>query len=695
MKEKKAARRQFFSDMDIPDQYYGVLVRSSIQRGRLVDIKPPRMPDGYHLYTATDIPGENRLSVMGTSIPVFTPYEIQYYGEPLGILVGPDLQTVHELVSEVLIETEKLDPQEFGETFSSSQVIGKRVIFSGDADLALGESTRVHESISEIGPQDHYYAEPLGVLVNVSAKRLEIFCATQWPFHVRSTVSAVLDLDPSEIVVTPTAIAEAMDGKIWYPSLLAAQASLASVLSRKPVKVCFSRQEDFLFSVKSAPVQVRYRSALSETGSLAALSVRILVNAGSYCPLIDEILDRMTISAAGLYSCPNYHVEAYALRTSLPPMGALSGWGEAQVLFALETHLAPIISSLGESPVQWKLLNLIPRGNATITGNEIKDDLHYPELFDRVCSACDFPRKYTSYEFLNVNRSGFRDGPLRGIGVSCGFQGNGFTGNVPSQWGYSVSVTMETDGRVLISTVYHSEALARIITSIAAGILGIEPSLIGFSGENTDTMSASGPETLSSKLTILVPLIEKCCATLQKQRFRQPLPITVKKKWTPARSDGWDGETLKGTPFVSYTPAVCAMEVELDPLTLDSRIRGIWIAIDAGRLYDKKTALTTVRKSVSVALSKILAENIEIRDGKLSPKDSVQYDVLPPSLIPDISVEFLESGGPPRGIGSLAQNLLPSAYSIAIAQILRQKVRSIPLDPETLYRVLAEREADA
>jgi len=96
----------FFSDMEIPGQYHGVLVRSSIQRGHLVDIKAPSMPDGYHMYTATDIPGENRLTAMGTSIPIFAPYEIQYYGEPLGIIVGPDLQTVQELVAEVLIETE-------------------------------------------------------------------------------------------------------------------------------------------------------------------------------------------------------------------------------------------------------------------------------------------------------------------------------------------------------------------------------------------------------------------------------------------------------------------------------------------------------------------------------------------------------------------------------------------------------------
>ena len=114
----------FVTDIEFPEQNFGVLIRSSIQRGRLVDIKQPVLPDGYFMYTATDIPGENKLSAMGTTIPIFAAYDIQYFGEPLGIIVGPDLDIVHELVSEVLIESETLEPLAFGEKFASSQILG-------------------------------------------------------------------------------------------------------------------------------------------------------------------------------------------------------------------------------------------------------------------------------------------------------------------------------------------------------------------------------------------------------------------------------------------------------------------------------------------------------------------------------------------------------------------------------------------
>ncbi len=676
---------KFYSDVDFPDQYHGVLIRSSIERGHLVDIKPPRLPDGYYLYAATDIPGENRLTAMGTTIPIFTPFEINYYGEPLGIIVGPDLDVVLELVAEVLIETETLEPYQFGEQFSSSQVVGKRVLFSGEPEGFFSGDRRVFESTSEIGPQDHYYAEPLGVNVSIARDKLEIYTATQWPFHVRSTVSAVLDLDPAEIRVIATASGESLDGKIWYPSLLAAQAALASVLCKKPVKIAFSRQEDFLFSVKSAPVQIRYRTAIADDGSIDAMSVRILINAGAYSPLIDEIVDRMTIAATGLYMTRSYRIETFALKTNLPPMGALSGWGEGQTLFALETHLARIISETGYTPVQWKMMNLNVPGHESPINAEMMKDLRFEDLFKTVCAQSDYLRKYTAYERLSLTRSGFRDGPLRGIGLVCGFQGNGFSGSHGATSTYSVEITMETDGQVHIRSGFNSESMKQVIRSIAARTLGIEEALISFTGSDTENMPQTGPDTLSSKTTILAPLVVKCCATIQKQRFRHPLPITAKKTWKASATE---------VPFISITPAVVAVEAELDPVTYESHIRGIWIACDAGSLYNKQAALSSIKKTVPVALSKMIAEHIVIRDGKISPKQSVQYEMLSPSSQPESEITFIESENPAKGIGSLAINLVPAALAAALGQIMRSQITSVPIDAEGLYEFFEKREEE-
>lgn len=529
--------KRFYTDIEYPDMLHGMLVRSTVQRGRLVGLRAPVMPDGYHFYSATDIPGENRVRAVGTTVPVFTPYEIQYYGEPLGIIVGPDLQTVGGLVSEVLIETETLEPWVFGERFTPAQVAGKRVIEQGDPDSFLTGAEGVHETLCELGPQDHWYAEPVGAVAAFAGGRLEIHAPSQWPFHVRDSVSAVLDLDADDILVRATSTGTHLDGKIWFPSLLACQAALAAVLSKHPVRISLSRQEDFLFSPKSVPLRIRYSTVFADDGSIEALNARILINAGAYSPLIDEVIDRVSLAALGFYRVKHWRIETWGLRTNMPPMGVLSGWGEAAGLFALENHLATALRERGLSPVEWKLMNLSGSKNSLQRNFGFPVTAVFTELFEAICTMSDFPRKHTAYEHLSRLRKSTDDGPLRGIGIVCGYQGNGFIGKSIERGTYGIEVTMETDGSVVVRTGITSGFMRAAFARAAAEVFDVDSSQIRFSGDSTDDFAPSGPETLSASLTILLPLLEKCCKTIQRQRFRSPLPITARKTYRPLKGE--------------------------------------------------------------------------------------------------------------------------------------------------------------
>jgi len=678
----------FVCDIDIPGQYYGILIRSTIERGYLVNIHCKTLEDGYHLFTATDIPGENRLTAMGTQIPIFTSYEIQYYGEPLGILVGPDLGRVQTLVSEVLIETEPLKPLQFTDTFSGAQIMAKQVQVAGNPDSVFSKHRKIHETLFETGTQDHYYAEPIGTCVSFDKKHLVIHTATQWPYHVRKTVSEVLDLDPSDIVVSPTITGETMDGKIWVPSLLSAQVALAAVLCKHPVKVIFSRQEDFLFTVKSAPVRFRHRTVLDANGAIEAMDIRILVNGGAYSPLIDEVLNRIAVSSQGLYSVPSWRIEVYALKTSLPPMAALYGWGEGQAIIALENHLSAVIAEEGFQPVEWKMLNT-DSTRFFHTQRMILDKIDdVSELFALICSLSDFPRKNTAWEYTNRLNSQGAGHPIRGIGLAFGFQGNGFLGGGTDQTRYSLQMRMNTDSSVVIEGPLFSPAIRRIISKLTVTLLGIAHSEISFIPSQTGSVPPNGPNTLSTQLCILTQLVEKCCLSIQKLRFRQPLPITVKKTMKPGKNDLWDPETLSGKPFFSATPAVCVAEIELDPLTYEVRYKNIWFAVAAGTVLSKEDALTTLKRTTTQAVSRLTAERISIKDGRLVPVEGIAYDLLPTLDIPKLVIEFVDSTLPARGIGSLAHTLVPAAALAAIRQITGKTAVALPVSPESLFKAL-------
>lgn len=758
----------FFNDLKFPGQYYGALIRSPTSHGKLLNILPPNLPDGYFLYTAADIPGKNYLEISGATIPIFAPYELNYAGEPVGILVGPEYETVSDLAEkvELHIDTQENDappgdaagassahllPREkpgdgnptaaavryrFGEgdcepffTHGSEEGGGPRAeehrknppaekqgedteakdaphADGADADGAAeneaergeagtpGESAEkketlaVIESTIEITPQHYFYAEPLGAIVRPKKNKLEVYTATQWPFHVRKIISLMLDCAPENIIVAPTEIVESLDGKIWLPSLIAAQTALASFLCKKPVKLVFSRNEDFLYTLKSAPAKITYKTAVDPEGKLKALAAHIGFNGGAYTPFLSEIVARAAITATGFYNVENREVTVSAEKTHLPPMGAVNGFGEPSVFLALENHMALVANKLDILPNELKKTNA--------------PDERSVSVIDKVCAASAFPRKFSAYENLNKRRRDVNDGPLRGIGLSWGYQGNGFATASIGEGQYSVEMTMKTNGEVHIKSGFYSTSMKEILITIAAETFGIDQNLITLTGSDTTDMSSSGPDTLSSKVSILAPLVEKCCASIQRQRFRKPLPITVKKTYKPQKAipkkeakatakTSAATETIQpSNTLISTTPGACVVELELQPLNYDIKIRGVWISCAAGRLFNRHVAENTVRKTVKEAVSKITLEDIRIENGTFKAKDGVSFDMTPALYIPDPQIFFIESKETPCGLGSIACNLLPGAYAAAIAQITRRPPPRIAIDSEYIYNCLEE-----
>ena len=210
----------------------------------------------------------------------------------------------------------------------------KRVAVVGDPDMAFSIAAKTVEGTYRSGASEHLYSEPQGALASFDYDKIAIRCATQWPYHVRDSVSLALGCKEEEVVVRPTLLGVHMDGKLWYPSLLSCHAALAAFLVRKPARIILTREEDFLYTPKRARSSITLRVALDREGKLAAVDARVAVNVGTYGPLAEETLSQICLAAAGVYSCPNLRVEGYAVSTNDPPMGAFGGLGAS-------THSSP------------------------------------------------------------------------------------------------------------------------------------------------------------------------------------------------------------------------------------------------------------------------------------------------------------------------------------------------------------------
>ena len=132
----------FFSDFRLNNMVYGVLIRSPLPRGKIRSISHPQLPEEYFLYTAKDIPGEKKVSLLGTEVPILAEDEVAYQGEPLAILVGPDKLKVSQLAKEVIIRFHRLEEGlGLSESLENQNIIVQRTIGGGnDAELVFAEA---------------------------------------------------------------------------------------------------------------------------------------------------------------------------------------------------------------------------------------------------------------------------------------------------------------------------------------------------------------------------------------------------------------------------------------------------------------------------------------------------------------------------------------------------------------------------
>ena len=179
------------------------------------------------------------------------------------------------------------------------------------------------------------------------------------------------------------------------------------------------------------------------------------------------------------------------------------------------------------------------------------------------------------------------------------------------------------------------------------------------------------PDSVAGNISILTQLVKKCCSTIQKQRFRQALPITVTKKLSKSKNSTWNKEIFSGTPYYTFSWGSAVVEVELDPIVFSVRIRNIWLTIDIGHILDIKQAKQSILRNIADILSNL-----------------VEGQPLKPEKI---HISFLESDSEPKQLGELVYNILPAAFANAVSLVLNKTITKLPLSGDTIYRGIIDK----
>jgi len=696
-------------DIYPPNLLYAVIIRSPIAKGKLISVDVPILPDDYMYITAKDIPGINMLE--STKIPILAEESLNYMGEPIGILLGPDKTKLEEFVSRCIVLVEEEDAI-FSYGNENAPVL-KREINTGDTFESFNEAGRIVTSSYKTGIQEHWYAEPVGAISWLNTEQegdnlnnnlnapVTIRTATQWPYHVKRAVTSVLNIDASLVLVEPTCLNLHMDGKLWYPSLIACHAALGTFITKKPVRLILSREEDFLYTPKRCGTNINILSAINDKGDINAINIDISVNLGAYEVNGNEILDKICLGTVGLYNFDKFNLTAKAYCANIPPQGAFSGFGLAQGLFAIERHVSLIADIVNQDPAEWREKHIDTQ--ILIPSLKLKNGTSGEKLIKAAVKMSDYNHKWASYELLRKTRKGKKiekgEKP-RGIGIAFGFQGNGLLYHGEDNGLYSVEVTLTKDSRLEIkSSITSPEEYTRIWSRIAMETMSIEHNMVSIISSNAPDC---GPSCESRNITVVTKLVEKCCLAIRKQRFHDPLPITVRRSIKPYNETLLDGrfgpppeKTLDIRSFSKLGLACAVVEVSIDLVECYPVVRGVWLGVDGGKIVSANRAKRALTRGAAQSLGWAFTENIDYVDGFIPRAQYDNFTIFSPVEIPPIHIDFIsDDTGEPKGISDLPFTCIPAAFLQAVSQAMDHGFKTIPLKRNDIWEIVRARNLD-
>ena len=160
---------------------------------------------------------------------------------------------------------------------------------------------------------------------------------------------------------------------------------------------------------------------------------------------------------------------------------------------------------------------------------------------------------------------------------------------------------------------------------------------------------------------------------------------------------GLDPVDGSGRPWQAYVFGCQVAEVEVDTVTGEVQVLGIWAAHDVGRAVNPKGVEGQIEGGVVQALGQALMEDYQLKDGHTTTPGFAKY-ILPTSLdVPRINSIIVEDPDPigplgVKGIGEPAMVPTIPAVMNAIYDAVGVRITSLPATPEKVLAAIREKE---
>lgn len=701
----------FTADMDLPGMLHAITLRSSAPRAQIARIDLPALPEGYFYVDHRDIPGSNVMPSPILDQPFLAAGRVNYVGEPIMLIVGPERQVlsdilkdarVHYLEERPVLSIEDAEAATGGFIYADKPYFVSYEYCKGDFERAAEEAAFFIEDEYRTGYQEHAYLETQSMLASFVDGNVTVYGSMQCPYSVKESVQAALRLGPENVRVVQLPTGGGFGGKEDYPSIPAVHAALASMKSGRPVKLVFDRKEDIISTTKRHPCRIRIRSYIGREGTIVARDVDVSTDAGAYAGLSSVVLQRLSFSVCGAYDVENLRVRSRAYATNKCVSGAFRGFGGPQAFFAIEMHTEHIAERLGRNSLALRRSYFLEQGDTSSTGGLLSSPIRLGDIVNALERTSGYSVKRALYS-NSAAREKRMEGcptPLKGIGISMFFHGCGFTGSGEKDTlKAKVKLKKYKDGTVeiLASCAEIGQGSQTTLRKIVARALDIPVGMVVHRYPDTGRCPDSGP-TVASRSVMIVGRLLMDCALEMKGRWKEE-DFEVTRSYTYPEGLCWDNDKFQGNAYPEYSWGGNVVEVEVDPLTFEVKVTGVWGAYDIGEPMDDRIVAGQIDGAVAQGLGYAGMEVLTVEAGRVLQDNLTTYAIptsvdFPRTVACLIPNPYKEGPFGAKGLGELPLVGVAPAFAAAVGQAIGKRILRLPVTPEYIMRLMEEEAED-